>query len=56
MLTTLHIKDDVIAIPRLKNIGLDPGLVSDALLGIVAQRLVRKVCQRCLVDLHPEPL
>jgi general secretion pathway protein E/type IV pilus assembly protein PilB len=47
VLTTLHTNDAVSAIPRLKDIGPDPGLVSDALLGIVAQRLVRKVCPYC---------
>ncbi|MGB3203102.1 MAG: GspE/PulE family protein, partial [Nodosilinea sp.] len=44
VLTTLHTNDAVSAIPRLKDIGPDPSLISDALLGIVAQRLVRKVC------------
>ncbi|MBW4548451.1 MAG: GspE/PulE family protein [Symplocastrum torsivum CPER-KK1] len=47
VLTTLHTNDAVSAIPRLKDIGPDPGLVSDALLGIVAQRLVRRVCPHC---------
>lgn len=45
--TTLHTNDAVGAIPRLKDIGPDPGLLSDALLGIVAQRLVRRVCPHC---------
>jgi type II secretory ATPase GspE/PulE/Tfp pilus assembly ATPase PilB-like protein len=36
--TTLHTNDAVGAIPRLRDIGPDPGLLSDALLGIVAQR------------------
>ena len=47
VLTTLHTNDAVGAIPRLKDIGPDPGLISDALLGIVAQRLVRRVCPHC---------
>lgn len=47
VLTTLHTNDAVSAIPRLKDIGPDPGLVSDALLGVVAQRLVRKICPHC---------
>jgi len=47
VLTTLHTNNAVSAIPRLKDIGPDPGLVSDALLGIVAQRLVRKICPHC---------
>lgn len=45
--TTLHTNDAVGAIPRLKDIGPDPGLLSEALLGIVAQRLVRRVCPHC---------
>ena len=47
VLTTLHTNDAVSAIPRLKDIGPDSSLVGDALLGIVAQRLVRKVCPHC---------
>lgn len=45
--TTLHTNDAMGAIPRLKDLGPDPGLLSDALLGIVAQRLVRRVCPHC---------
>jgi general secretion pathway protein E len=40
-------------IPRLKDIGPDPGLISDALLGVVAQRLVRRVCPHCAVEHTP---
>jgi type II secretory ATPase GspE/PulE/Tfp pilus assembly ATPase PilB-like protein len=47
VLTTLHTNDAAGAIPRIKDIGPDPGLISDALLGIVAQRLVRRVCPHC---------
>ena len=53
VLTTLHTNDAVSAIPRLKDIGPDPSLISDALLGIVAQRLVRKVCPHCAVPQEP---
>lgn len=45
--TTLHTNDAPGAIPRIKDIGPDPGLISDALLGIVAQRLVRRNCPHC---------
>ncbi|MEL6333113.1 MAG: ATPase, T2SS/T4P/T4SS family, partial [Cyanobacteria bacterium J06626_26] len=45
--TTLHTNDAVGAIPRLQDIGPDPSLVSDALLGVVAQRLVRRICPHC---------
>lgn len=47
VLSTMHTNDAASAIPRLKDLGPDPGLISDALLGIVAQRLVRKNCPHC---------
>lgn len=53
VLTTLHTNDAIGAIPRLKDIGPDPGLLSDALLGIVAQRLVRKICPHCSTPYQP---
>jgi type II secretory ATPase GspE/PulE/Tfp pilus assembly ATPase PilB-like protein len=53
VLTTLHTNDAVSAIPRLKDIGPDPGLISDALLGIVAQRLVRRTCPHCAEPYTP---
>ena len=53
VLTTLHTNDAPGAIPRLKDIGPDPGLISDALLGIVAQRLVRRVCPHCAEPYAP---
>jgi len=51
--TTLHTNDAPGAIPRIKDIGPDPGLISDALLGIVAQRLVRMVCPHCATPYQP---
>ncbi|MBD1908101.1 GspE/PulE family protein [Funiculus sociatus GB2-A5] len=51
--TTLHTNDAPGAIPRIKDIGPDPGLISDALLGIVAQRLVRRVCPHCATPYKP---
>lgn len=53
--TTLHTNDAVGAIPRLKDIGPDPGLVSDALLGVIAQRLVRRICPHCAEPHQPTP-
>jgi type II secretory ATPase GspE/PulE/Tfp pilus assembly ATPase PilB-like protein len=53
VLTTLHTNDAPGAIPRIKDIGPDPGLISDALLGIVAQRLVRRICPHCAVPYQP---
>ena len=45
--STLHANDALGAIPRLRDIGREAGLISDALLGVVAQRLLRKVCPHC---------
>ncbi len=53
VLTTLHTNDAVGAIPRLKDVGPDPGLISDALLGVIAQRLVRRVCPHCAAPYTP---
>ncbi|NEP00771.1 MAG: type II/IV secretion system protein [Symploca sp. SIO2E9] len=51
--TTLHTNDAIGAIPRLQDIGPNPGLISEALLGIVAQRLVRRVCPHCAQTYTP---
>ncbi|HSM80097.1 MAG TPA: GspE/PulE family protein [Nodosilinea sp.] len=51
--TTLHTNDAAGAIPRIKDIGPDPGLISDALLGVVAQRLVRRICPHCAEPTQP---
>ncbi len=45
--STLHTNDAVSAIHRLKDIGVEPWLVSSALRGVVSQRLVRKICPHC---------
>lgn len=47
VLTTLHTNDALSALPRLKSLTSDPSLINNALLGAVAQRLVRKVCPHC---------
>ena len=47
VLATLHTNDSVSAITRLLDMGIEPFLLSSSLLGIVAQRLVRKLCPEC---------
>lgn len=47
VLSTIHTVDAPGAITRLLNMGVPPYLVADGLAGVVAQRLVRKVCRRC---------
>lgn len=47
VLSTLHTNDAPSAVMRLKDIGLDPFLINSALQLVLAQRLLRKVCQSC---------
>jgi type II secretory ATPase GspE/PulE/Tfp pilus assembly ATPase PilB-like protein len=47
VLSTLHTNDAPASITRLINIGVEPYLISAAVNGILAQRLVRKICQAC---------
>jgi type II secretory ATPase GspE/PulE/Tfp pilus assembly ATPase PilB-like protein len=51
-LSTLHTADALGTIARLRDLGLDPLLLAEALKGVVAQRLVRLLCARCRVP-HP---
>jgi type IV pilus assembly protein PilB len=53
VLTTLHTNDAAGAIARLDEMGVEPFMISGALLGVVAQRLVRRVCDECRVPYQP---
>lgn len=50
VLSTLHTNDAVSAIVRLEDMGTEPYLVANSLVGVVAQRLMRKLCPDCSVD------
>ena len=47
MLATLHTNDAAAAVTRLLDMGIEPFLLSSSLLGVIAQRLVRKLCIHC---------
>ncbi|MEB3183200.1 MAG: GspE/PulE family protein [Cyanobacteriota bacterium] len=53
VLTTLHCNDAVSAFARLDEMGVEPFLVSASLLGVVSQRLVRRLCPDCCQPHHP---
>ncbi len=53
VLTTLHTNDAASAIARLDEMGIEPFMVSSSLIGVLAQRLVRKVCPECRVPYTP---
>jgi type IV pilus assembly protein PilB len=52
VLSTLHTNNAVESITRMQDMGIEPFLLTASLVGIVAQRLVRRVCQHCR-QLHP---
>jgi type II secretory ATPase GspE/PulE/Tfp pilus assembly ATPase PilB-like protein len=47
VLSTLHTNDALGTIPRLLDLGLDASVLADALIGVVSQRLVRRLCDDC---------
>jgi general secretion pathway protein E len=53
VLATLHTNDAVSAVTRLIDMGVEPFLLSSSLLGIGAQRLVRRLCMQCR---EPDPV
>jgi type IV pilus assembly protein PilB len=53
VLTTLHTNDAAGAIARLDEMGIESFMVSSALIGVLAQRLMRRVCPQCRIAYHP---
>ncbi len=54
VLSTLHTNDAPSAVTRLVDIGMPPYLITSSILGVVAQRLVRKICVNCKEEYIPE--
>src|SRR3954463_2011815 len=52
VLATLHTNDAASAVTRLTDMGIEPFLLSSSLLGVLAQRLVRKLCEYCKVEVE----
>jgi len=52
VLSTLHTNDAACSITRLVDIGIEPYLISASLNGVLAQRLVRKICPKCKEIYH----
>ncbi|MDR1915505.1 MAG: Flp pilus assembly complex ATPase component TadA [Synergistaceae bacterium] len=53
VLSTLHTNDSVSAVSRLIDMGIEPYLIAGSLLGVVAQRLVRRICPHCKRQIEP---
>lgn len=48
--STLHTNDAASSAIRLKDMGLEPYLIANSMVGVVAQRLMRKVCKDCAIE------
>jgi type IV pilus assembly protein PilB len=55
LISTLHTNDAIGAVPRLNDLGLDYFKIAGALLGVIAQRLLRGICPNCKEPTKPNP-
>ncbi len=55
VLSTLHTNSAIASITRLLDMGIKPYVIADALIGIIAQRLVRRICPHCKTVDKPSP-
>ena len=53
--STLHTNDAAGAVTRMLDLGVEPYLLASSLLGVLAQRLVRKICPECRAPYEPTP-
>src|SRR4030042_1994330 len=53
VLSSVHANDTVGVLFRLIDLGVEPFLITSALVGVVSQRMVRKLCPHCLIDTEP---
>lgn len=54
VLSTLHTNTAVGAVTRLVDMGVEPFLIASSLIGVLAQRLVRRLCPQCKEAYHPD--
>jgi type II secretory ATPase GspE/PulE/Tfp pilus assembly ATPase PilB-like protein len=53
LLSTLHTNDAISAVTRLLDLNIEANMITSSLLGVLAQRLVRRVCDQCKEDYMP---
>ncbi len=54
VLSTLHTNDSAGAVTRLIDMGIEPFLISSTLIGVLAQRLIRRICTKCRYEYEPD--
>lgn len=52
--STLHTNDAVSSLTRMIDMGIAPFLISSSVIGVMAQRLVRQICPRCIEEYKPD--
>ena len=52
--STLHTNDAVSSLTRMIDMGVEPFLISSSIIGVMAQRLVRKICEHCKEEYTPD--
>jgi len=52
VLSSIHANDAIGAVSRLIDLGIEPFLVSSALIGVVSQRMLRKICNNCAEEIN----
>jgi type IV pilus assembly protein PilB len=55
LLSTLHTNSAIAALPRLLDLRVDSSLIASSLIGVIAQRLVRRICEKCRTEAAPAP-
>ena len=53
VLSTLHTNDSLGAISRLTGLGIDPSMITSSLIGVISQRLARRICPHCKETYSP---
>ncbi len=56
VLSTLHTNDAPSAPTRLVDMGVEPYLIGSSLIGVMAQRLIRRICPRCREEIEPSEM
>lgn len=54
VLSTLHTNDAPSAVTRLQDLGVEPFLIAASIRGVLAQRLVRRICPQCRTEFEPD--
>ncbi|HJV27183.1 MAG TPA: ATPase, T2SS/T4P/T4SS family [Aromatoleum sp.] len=55
VLSTLHTNSAMATVARLLDLGMKPFIIASALEGVIAQRLVRRICRHCRQEIAPDP-